>query len=123
MKKEAKKAARPEKKGDPSNVDRRKALKRIAFATVGVAAGAVFTIMPREARAGYGVSGDYTDSNGYGVSGDYTNSSGYGVSGDYTDSGGYGVSGDYTDSGGYGVSGDYTDSHGYSVSGDYTDSN
>jgi len=123
MKKEAKKAARPEKKGDPSNVDRRKALKRIALATAGIAAGTVFTIAPREAWAGYGVNGDYTDSGGYGVSGDYTNSSGYGVSGDYTDSGGYGVSGDYTDSGGYGVSGDYTDSSGYSVSGDYTDSN
>ena len=98
MEKEAKKAARPQEKGDPTNVDRRKALKRIAFATVGVAAGAVFTFTPREARAGYSVSGDYTDSNGYGVSGDYTNSSGYGVSGDYTDSHGYSVSGDYTDS-------------------------
>ena len=74
MKKEAKGAARPEKKGDPSNAGRRKALKRIALATIGVAAGAVFTLTPREAHAGYGVSGDYTDSGGYGVSGDYTDS-------------------------------------------------
>ncbi len=122
MEKKAKEAARPQEKGDSSNVDRRKALKRIALATVGVAAGTVFTIMPREALAGYGVSGDYTDSRGYGVSGDYSDG-GYGVSGDYSDSGGYGVSGDYSDSGGYGVSGDYSDSSGYSVSGDYSDSN
>ena len=122
MEKEAKEAARPEKKGVPSNIDRRKALKRIALSTMGVAAGTVFTIMPREAWAGYGVSGDYTDSGGYGVSGDYTDNGGYGVSGDYTDSSGYSISGDYTDSGGYGVSGDYTDNGGYGVSGDYTDS-
>jgi hypothetical protein len=98
MDNDAKKVARPEKKGDPSNVDRRKALKRIALATIGVAAGTVFMIVPREAHAGYGVSGDYTDSGGYGVSGDYTDKGGYGVSGDYTDSNGYSVSGDYTDS-------------------------
>ena len=122
MKKEAKGAARPEKKDDPSNVDRRKALKRIALATIGVAAGAVFTFAPREASAGYGVNGDYSDSKGYGVSGDYSDG-GYGVSGDYSDKGGYGVSGDYSDSGGYGVSGDYSDAGGYGVSGDYSDSN
>jgi hypothetical protein len=123
MEKKAKEAASPKEKGVSSNVDRRKALKRIALATIGIAAGAVFTIAPHEAWAGYGVNGDYTDSGGYGVSGDYTNSSGYGVSGDYTNSSGYGVSGDYTDSGGYGVSGDYSDSSGYGVSGDYSDSN
>jgi hypothetical protein len=86
MEKEAKKAARPEKKGDPSNVDRRKALKRIAILGMGMGVGSIFLLAPREARAGYEVSGDYTDSGGYGVSGDYTNSGGYGVSGDYTDS-------------------------------------
>ena len=63
MEKEAKEAARREKKGDLLNVDRRKALKRIAFATIGVAAGTVFMIVPREAHAGYGVDGDYSDSN------------------------------------------------------------
>jgi len=104
-----KKDAPAEKGGGPAKIARRNALKRIAMAGIAVAAGAAFAIMPREAQAGYGVSGDYTDSGGYGVSGDYTDSGGYGVSGDYTDSGGYGVSGDYTDSGGYGVSGDYTD--------------
>jgi hypothetical protein len=123
MKEEVKGAARPEKKGGPSNVDRRKALKRIAIATIGVAAGTVFMIVPREASAGYGVNGDYSDSGGYGVSGDYSDKGGYGVSGDYSDSGGYGVSGDYSDKGGYGVSGDYSDSGGYGVSGDYSDSN
>jgi hypothetical protein len=116
------KKAPPTEADDSATIGRRTALKRIALATMGVAAGAAFMITPREAWAGYGVSGDYTDSRGYGVSGDYTDG-GYGVSGDYTDSGGYGVSGDYTDSGGYGVSGDYTDSSGYGVSGDYTDSN
>ena len=123
MKRKSKDTLPRKEEGDSSKIGRRAALKRIALATMGVAAGTVFTITPRQAWAGYGVNGDYTDAGGYGVSGDYTNSSGYGVSGDYTDSGGYGVSGDYTDSGGYGVSGDYTDSHGYSVSGDYTDSN
>jgi hypothetical protein len=122
MKKEPQKT-RPAKSGDSASIGRRAALKRIALATIGVAAGTVFAVTPREASAGNGVNGDYTDSGGYGVSGDYTDKGGYSVSGDYTDSGGYGVSGDYTDSGGYGVSGDYTDSHGYSVSGDYTDSN
>lgn len=76
---------------------RRRALKRIAMAGVGVAVGAIFSAPPN-AQAGYGVSGDYLDGGGYGVSGDYTDNGGYGVSGDYTDSGGYGVSGDYTDS-------------------------
>ena len=111
MEKKANEAARLEKKGVPSNLGRRNALKRIALATVGVAAGTVFAITPREAWAGYGVSGDYTDSGGYGVSGDYTDKGGYGVSGDYTDKGGYGVSGDYSDSNGYSVSGDYSDSN------------
>ena len=122
MERKAKEPASLEKKGNPSNADRRKALKRIALITIGVAAGAVFTFAPREASAGYGVSGDYSDSKGYGVSGDYSDG-GYGVSGDYSDKGGYGVSGDYSDSGGYGVSGDYSDSGGYGVSGDYSDSN
>ena len=122
MKKEPKKTP-PPKSGDSASIGRRAALKRIALATVGVAAGTVFAITPREASAGYGVNGDYTDSGGYGVSGDYSDKGGYGVSGDYSDSGGYGVSGDYSDSGGYGVSGDYSDSHGYGVSGDYSDSN
>jgi len=114
MKKETKKSS----SGDASMIGRRTALKRIAIVGIGAATG-VLLVTAREASAGYGVNGDYTDSRGYGVSGDYTDG-GYGVSGDYTDSRGYGVSGDYTD-GGYGVSGDYTDSHGYSVSGDYTD--
>jgi hypothetical protein len=108
---------------EPANlakIGRRAALKRIALAGVGVVTGAL--IAPREALAGYGVSGDYLDRNGYGVSGDYSDG-GYGVSGDYSDSGGYGVSGDYSDSGGYGVSGDYSDSNGYGVSGDYSDTN
>jgi hypothetical protein len=106
-----------------ARIGRRAALKRIAFATAAAATGAAFALAPREAWAGYGVNGDYTDSNGYGVSGDYSDSHGYGVSGDYSDSHGYSVSGDYTDSGGYGVSGDYSDSSGYGVSGDYSDSN
>ena len=123
MDKKAKEAARLEKKGVPSSIGRRMALKRIALAAAGVATGTVFAITPREAWAGYGVNGDYTDSGGYGVSGDYSDKGGYGVSGDYSDKGGYGVSGDYSDKGGYGVSGDYSDSNGYSVSGDYSDSN
>lgn len=89
-------------------IGRRAALKRIALAAL--AGGAVFAVTSREASAGYGVNGDYTDSGGYGVSGDYSDSRGYGVSGDYSD-GGYGVSGDYSDSGGYGVNGDYSDSN------------
>ncbi len=109
------------KAGDSATIGRRSALKRIALATMGVATGAVFLLTPRDAWAGYGVNGDYSDSRGYGVSGDYSDG-GYGVSGDYSDSRGYGVSGDYSD-GGYGVSGDYSDSGGYGVSGDYSDSN
>ena len=110
MRKEPKKAPTTET-GDSASIGRRAALKRIALATMGVAAGTVFAITPREASAGYGVNGDYTDSGGYGVSGDYSDKGGYGVSGDYSDKGGYGVSGDYSDSHGYGVSGDYSDSN------------
>ena len=86
------------KASDAFSAERRKALKRIATLGTAAVGGALFLITAtRDAQAGYGVSGDYTDSGGYGVSGDYTDG-GYGVSGDYTDSHGYGVSGDYTDS-------------------------
>lgn len=75
-----------ESKHKTSKIGRRKALKRIAMMGMGVTVGTILTATPRIAQAGYGVSGDYTDSGGYGVSGDYTDSGGYGVSGDYTDS-------------------------------------
>jgi hypothetical protein len=80
-----KKDSPAETENGASKIARRKALKRIAMIGVGMAVGAVVATVPRTAEAGYGVSGDYTDSGGYGVSGDYTDSSGYGVSGDYTD--------------------------------------
>ena len=95
-----------EEKNDSSIITRREALKRIAFIGVGVVVGSIFSVVaPRDAVAGYFVSGDYLDDGGYGVSGDYLDSGGYGVSGDYADSGGYGVSGDYADS--------YSDSYYY----------
>jgi hypothetical protein len=105
----------------PEKPSRRTALKRIGLTAVGLAAGAAFTFAPREALAGYGVQGDYSDSHGYGVQGDYSDGQGYGVQGDYSD-GGYGVQGDYSDSQGYGVQGDYSDG-GYGVQGDYSDNN
>ena len=77
-----------EASGTPA-IDRRTALKRIALTTLGTAAGMFFAMKPREARAGYGVSGDYIDDGGYGVSGDYTDSGGYGDRGHYTDHGHY----------------------------------
>lgn len=61
----------PQQEPESFSDDRRKALKRIALG-VGIGLGSILLTRPTEARADYGVGGDYVDRHGYRVGGDYT---------------------------------------------------